>query len=513
VINQMADSVKSSKLWGGRFASDIDDLALAYSESTLADSRMIAEDIWGSEAHALMLGATGIIPEADLREILRWLEKAREEFEAGRLKLKPELEDVHMNVEWYLRQGAGPEMGGRLHTARSRNDQVVTDCRLHLRTRLLNAVELIAALQEVLLSIAGAHLDHVMPGYTHTQHAQPISVGFWLSGHAAALERDGQRLQEVFDRVNLCPLGACALAGTSLPTNRRLTAQLLGFDGLVEHALDAVQSRDFVLETLAALAILAADLSRIAEEIVLFSTYEYGLIELDDAFASGSSIMPQKKNPCMAELARSRTGLVYGRLVQALTMMKALPSGYNRDIQEDKPPLWEALDSLEATLRVIAGMIGTARLKLDRMAELPSANFATATELANWLVREHGLPFRTAHEIVGEVVGSLSREGKNFTDLERTRELLAQHDVETTRDMLSELLDPAACMRRHTSEGGTAPEQVARQITRLRSGMEQLRKWAAQRAQAIEDARELTSRLVQSVLEGTPLANTGLPEV
>jgi len=509
----MSESSKSSNLWGGRFAADIDDLALAYSESTLADSRMVEEDIWGSEAHAVMLAACGIIPEADLRETLRWLEKAREQFDAGALELKPELEDVHMNVEWYLREGAGPEMGGRLHTARSRNDQVVTDARMHLRTRLLATADLVADLQQVLLAIAAEHAETVMPGYTHTQHAQPVSVGFWLSGHASALERDGLRLRQAYDRVNRCPLGACAFAGTSLPTNRRLTARLLGFDGLVEHSLDAVQSRDFVLESLAVLAILASNLSRIAEEIVLFSTYEFGMLELDDAFASGSSIMPQKKNPCLAELARSRTGLVYGRLMQALTMMKAIPSGYNRDTQEDKPPLWEALDSVQDTLRVLAAMLKTARLKTERMAELPGANFATATELANWLVRERGLPFRTAHEIVGRVVGTLAREGKTFADLARTRELLAERDVEAEEDVLRELLDPAACMRRQTSEGATGPEQVRGQIVRLEATVEDLRAWVAERRSAVQQARELTERIVAAVLAGGALADAGVPEV
>jgi len=509
----MSKSEKSSNLWGGRFASEIDDLALAYSESTGPDSRMVAEDIWGSEAHAIMLAACGIIGEEDLREILRWLEKARKEFEAGRLKLRPELEDVHMNVEWYLREGAGPEMGGRLHTARSRNDQVVTDARLHLRQRLTAVARLVADLQKVLLDVAVEHVEDIMPGYTHTQHAQPMSVGFWLSAHASVLERDGQRLRQVYERVNRCPLGACAFAGTSLPTNRRLTARLLGFDGLVEHALDAVESRDFVLESLAALAILAADLSRMAEEIVLFSTYEFGMIELDDAFASGSSIMPQKKNPCMAELARARTGLVYGRLMQALTMMKGLPSGYNRDLQDDKPPLWEALDCVEDTLRIIAAMLSTAQLKTERMKKLPAANFATATELANWLVREKGLPFRQAHEIVGGVVGTLARAGKNFEDLEETQRLLAERGVEVGLEELGELLDPVACVGRQTSEGGTAPEQVRKQIQRLKAAEEDLRQWAQQAEEQVAQARELTAQIVARVLEGTPLAEAGLPEV
>jgi argininosuccinate lyase len=507
------EAPKSSKLWGGRFASDIDDLALAYSESTEADAAMVGDDIWGSEAHALMLAATGIIGEEDAREILRWLEKAREEWEAGRLELRRNLEDVHMNVEWFLREGAGPEMSGRLHTARSRNDQVVTDCRMHLRARLLDVAELTAGLMEATLARAREHVGDVMPGYTHTQHAQPISPGFWLSGHAAALARDIERLRQAYERTNLCPLGACAFAGTSLPTNRRLTAALLGFDGLVEHALDAVQSRDFALEALAALAILAANLSRMAEELVLFSTYEFGMVELDDSMASGSSIMPQKKNPCMAELARARTGRVYGRLMQALTMAKALPGGYNRDLQEDKPPLWEALDSIGETLAVIAAMYRTMRLKAERMAELAGANFAAATELANWLVRRRGLPFREAHAVVGGVVGDLARAGLTFADLGRTRELLAAAGQEVAEAELSELLDPAACMARHQSQGGTGPEQVRAQVARLEAEAAAAKGWAGERREALAAARAMTDAAIAAVLAGRLVAEAGLPEV
>ena len=504
---------KSSKLWGGRFAAEIDDQALAFSQSIEADSHMVAEDIWGSEAHAIMLAACGIISEDDLREILKWLEKALEEFEAGRLELRPELEDVHMNVEWYLREGAGTEMGGRLHTARSRNDQVVTDARMHLRSRLLDIIDAVVELQRALLELAAKHVEDVMPGYTHTQHAQPISPGFWLSAHAAGLARDIERLQAAYQRTNHCPLGACALAGTSLPTNRRLTAKLLGFDGLVEHALDAVQSRDFLLEALAALAILAANLSRLAEDIVLLSTYEFGMIELADEMASGSSIMPQKKNPCLAELSRARTGRAYGRLMQALTMMKGIPSGYNRDLQEDKPPVWEALESVEETASILAAMVSTMTLKTKRMEELAGANFAAATELANWLVRERGLPFREAHEIVGSVVGQLVREGKTFDDIDRVRELLAERGHEADAQTLEDLLDPKACMMRHRSEGSTGPEEVRKQIRRLTEAARAAEEWVAKRREALAEARETVRKIVAHVLAGKPLADAALPEV
>ena len=495
----------SEKLWGGRFSADMADLALAYSESTEADAPMVQEDIWGSQAHALMLARCGIIPEADLREILRWLEFARQEYEAGRMTLQPEREDVHMNVEFYLREHAGPEMGGRLHTARSRNDQVVTDCRMHLRARLLDVQEAVAALQKVLLVLAAEHTETVMPGYTHTQHAQPISVGFWLSGHAAAFARDQQRLGQTFTRVNRCPLGAAALAGTSFPTDRRLTAALLGFDGVEEHSLDAVGDRDFVMESLADLAILGVHLSRLAEEIVVFSTYEFGMIEVHDKHASGSSIMPQKKNPCLAELARGKTGRLVGRLMQSLMTFKGLISGYNRDLQEDKPPLWEALAIAESGARVLAETMRDATLKTERMRELVGKNFATATELANFLVRERGLPFRTCHEIIGSLVGALVKEGKTLDDHERVQALLAEAGQELTLHEIAGVVDPESCLRLQQSLGSTGPEPTAALIVNLEDARSDAAGVVAERRAALLAARQWTARLVEAVLEGQAL--------
>lgn len=495
----------SKKLWGGRFSADLSDIALAYSESTQADGRMTAEDIWGSEAHAIMLAACGIISETDLREILKWLEQARADWEAGRLELKPELEDVHMNVEMYLRRGAGPEFGGRLHTARSRNDQVVTDCKLHLRTRLLDIREKLADLQEALLQRAQGQEATVMPGYTHTQHAQPISLAFWLTSYVALFERDQERLAAAYKHTNTSPLGAAALAGTSFPTDRRLTAQLLGFESVQEHALDCVSARDFVAEALAALAILMANLSKLAEEFVLWSTWEYRLLEIDDAYASGSSIMPQKKNPCIAELARGKVGLVYGRLMQILTMMKALPSGYNRDLQEDKPPLWEALDTVESTLVALRAMMETVKFNTERMRELVRQNFATATELANYLVAEHGLPFRTCHEIVGGLVATLIREGKTLEDVERVQEYLQAHRVTLTKEEIVSVVDATACLYRQRSLGSTGPAEVRRMMRRLQRSVAKSRTETQQQREKINSARQKVAALVKRVLAGKGL--------
>ena len=499
----------STKLWGGRFAAEPAAVFLDYSQSIDTDACMAAEDIWGSQAHVLMLGKQGILTDGEVREILRCLEEARKHVEAGTLTLDPADEDIHMNLEKFVIRGAGAESGGKLHTARSRNDQVVTDSRLHLRSRLLDVLDALSALQQALLERAEGHERTVMPGYTHTQHAQPISVAFWLTGHAAALNRDQARLLSVFDRADACPLGSCALAGTSFPTDRRVTARLLGFARVEEHALDAVGSRDIYLEALSALAILHAHLSRMCEELVLFSTYEFGMVELSDALTSGSSIMPQKKNPCLAELARSRTGQMYGCLIQALTMMKALISGYNRDIQEDKPPLWEALDLTQQTLGAVAAMVRTMELRTERMAELAGANFATATELANWLVSERGLPFRKCHEIVGSLVKRLIDEKRPLGDVQRVAEVLAELGVEAEASELG-FLDPLKCLERQRSLGSTGPRETKRMLRALARQLAAQQKAAAQRRERVAAARARTATVVQRMLRGGSLARLDL---
>jgi len=499
----------STKLWGGRFTGEPSSIFLDYSQSIEADSRMAAEDIWGSQAHVLMLAKQGILTQSDARGILRCLEEARSHVEGGTLELDAADEDIHMNLEKYVTRGAGPEIGGKLHTARSRNDQVVTDSRLHLRNRLLDVSDRVSDLQAALLERATGQEQTVMPGYTHTQHAQPISVAFWLTGHMCVLARDQARLLAAFDRADACPLGSCALAGTSFPTDREMAARLLGFSRVEQHALDAVGSRDIVLEALAALAILHANLSRICEELVIFSTYEFGLIEIADEYASGSSIMPQKKNPCLAELARARTGEMYGRLMQALTMVKALPSGYNRDIQEDKPPLWAGLDLAERSLVAVAAMIRTMTLKPERMEALAAANFATATELANWLVRERGLPFRKCHEVVGGVVRQLAAEGKCLGDAGRVIDLLAEHGVEARPEEL-DFLAPVPCLNRQRSLGSTQPDEVRRMMAQLGDQLTAHRGQVAQLRERIACARRATAEAVQHVLGGGSLADLRL---
>ena len=496
----------TKKLWGGRFRKDMTSAVESYSQSIDTDSRMVREDIWGSQAHAIMLAAQGIVTEDDLREILRWLEKARADFESGDFQLKAELEDVHMNVESYLIEGAGAELGGKLHTARSRNDQVVTDTRLRAREEMIEIERGVVALVRVLLDVAEANGDAVCPGFTHTQIAQPITVGFWASAHASALMRDLERLAAVYRHINLNPLGACASAGTSFPTDRRLTTRLLGFDAPLEHALDAVSARDFVAETCAALAILAVNISRLAEEIVWWSTPALGMVEVDDAYATGSSIMPQKKNPCVAELARARTARSVGLAAQALTLIKGLPLGYNRDVQEDRHALWRAFDAVGPSLEVMAGQMATLKINRERMAQLAGEGFSTATELANYLVSERGVPFRESHRIVGDLVAKLVEAGKTLDDLEMTRRLLADAGHEVPVDTLRALLDAAHAVASYRSLGSTSPAEVKRMIADLRSRIDSTDADIAARAQRIDDARRLTADIVAGVLAGKPLA-------
>ena len=488
-------------LWGGRFSTSLTTETVAFTQSVEADTRLIGYDIWGSQAHAIMLARQGIISDDELREILRWLQKAEEDFRNGKLTLDANKEDVHMNVESYLIENAGREFGGKLHTARSRNDQVLVDAHLYIREEILNVQRGLAALCDAFLEIAENHFDTVMPGYTHTQHAQPISLGFWATAYVSMFLRDQKRLQAAYALANTNPLGACALAGTTFPIDRHLTTKLLGFDAPHEHALDVISSRDFIAETLFALSLIMANLSRISEEIVYWTTYEFGMAVLDDAYSFGSSIMPQKKNPDIAELTRGRTGRVYGALFDLLTNLKGLPMGYNRDFQEDKPPLWEAFDIVKACLGVLPGLLATTDFREERMAELANANFATATELANYLVTEHGISFRECHEIVGWLVGELVKQDKTFADWGATQELLKQKDVDISVAQLQQVLDAELAIRNNRSLGGTSPDEVHRMCEAFEEQLNNIALQVYTRQTQIDDAHRETLRTVEEVLK------------
>ena len=490
----------NNALWGGRFSTSLTTETIAFTHSIETDTRLIGYDIWGSQAHAIMLARQGIISDADVREILRWLQKAETDFQNSDFTLDPNKEDVHMNVESYLIENAGREFGGKLHTARSRNDQVLVDAHLYIRDEILNVQRGLSSLCEAFLHIAKVHTDTVMPGYTHTQHAQPISLGFWATAYVSMFLRDQKRLQSAYTLANMNPLGACALAGTTFPIDRHLTTKLLGFDAPHEHALDVISSRDFIAETLFALSLVMANLSRMSEEIVYWTTYEFGMAVLDDAYSFGSSIMPQKKNPDIAELTRGRTGRVYGALLDLLTNLKGLPMGYNRDFQEDKPPLWEAFDVVKACLGLLPELLRTTDFRTERMAELANANFATATELANYLVKEHQISFRECHEIVGGLVGELVQQEKTFADWKLTQELLKQREIDVPIEQLKQILDAELAIQNNQSLGGTSPAEVRRMIDNFEGQLNEIASHIDACQTQIGDAHQETLRIVDKVL-------------
>ena len=494
-------------LWGGRFSTNLSTETIAFTHSIDADTRLIGYDIWGSQVHAIMLEHQKIISKTDLRVILHWLRKAEEDYQNGNFTLDPNKEDVHMNVESYLIENAGSEFGGKLHTARSRNDQVLVDAHLYIRDEIRNIQHGLSTLSETFLNIAKEHVNTVMPGYTHTQHAQPISLGFWATAYVSMFLRDQKRLQAAYTLANMNPLGACALAGTTFPIDRNLTTKLLGFDSIHEHALDVISSRDFIAETLFALSLVMANLSRLSEEIIYWTTYEFGIATLDDAYSSGSSIMPQKKNADIAELTRGRTGRVYGALFDLLTNLKGLPLGYNRDFQEDKPPLWEAFDIVNDCLTVLPQLLRTTKFNTERMLELTNANFATATELANYLVKEHQRSFRDSHEIVGWLVGELIKQGKSFLDWESTHALLKQKDINIPILEIQQILDARCALQNNKSLGGTSPAEVNRMIETLERQINEITTTINNYQKQIDNARNETLRIINEALK-EPKPNT-----
>ncbi len=465
----------SSKLWGGRFSKDLDASLDAWGESTTLDSRMVDEDLWGSQAHVAMLGRQSIIPMSDAAAILKELLKLQDSYLAGGWQLETQHEDVHMNVEHRVIGALGLEIGGKMHTARSRNDQIPLDIKLHLRRQLHKLRRDICSLLELFLARAEENTDAVMVSYTHTQHAQPISVAFWLSHYGAALLRDLDRLGRAHDLVDCNPLGAAAIAGTSFPTDRELTTRLLGFQKLQVHALDATSSGDFALETVSALAILMTTVGRLAEELILWSSYEFRTVILDDAFATGSSIMPQKKNPSVVELLRGRAARMNGILVSAFSIFKGLPSGYNRDVNEVKRVLWEALDLTQASMEFLPGVISSTKFDTTRMEQLAYDNFATATHLANYLVEHHQVPFRKAHHVVGSLVGLLVRQHMTMANQQVCLDFLLDEGISISASELEQIVTPSQVMRSAQSLGGTSPESVESMLKQMTSKLHEHR--------------------------------------
>ena len=448
-----------NKPWGGRFQGGTDARVEAFTESVSFDYRLAPYDITASIAHAEMLGAQGIITKADARKIVTGLKTILRDVEANEFEFHADLEDVHMNVEAALTKRIGAA-GGRLHTARSRNDQVATSLRLWLRNRVDEVQEALLALRRALLVQAESHVDTVMPGYTHLQRAQPVSLAHHLLAYSQMLRRDGERFGEVRARVNVLPLGSGALAGASHPIDRKGVAKKLGFTSVAENSMDAVSDRDFALEFTSAAAIAMMHLSRLGEEVVLWASGEFGFVELADSFATGSSLMPQKKNPDVAEIVRGKSGRVFGDFIALLTLMKGLPLTYNRDMQEDKESLFDAADSLLACLGVMAPMVESMRFQPQAMAKAAEGGYMTATDLADAMVRR-GVPFRQAHEAAGRAVRIAIDKGVALKEL--SAKDLKQADSLLDMDDLAET-DLEKSLRSRNSLGGASRRSVRAQI-------------------------------------------------
>jgi len=446
------------RLWGGRFSTAPDEVAAQYTASILFDNRMVREDIRGSVAHVRMLGKQGIVAPEEAAEIERGLWLIWDEVEAGTFDFSVQDEDIHTAVENRLRALIGP-LQGKLHTGRSRNDQVITDVRLWTKGALLEISSGVLNLIGALADVATQHVETVMPGYTHTQRAQPVVLAHHLHAYSTMLLRDLQRLRQAYERADVSALGSAAMAGATYPLDREFVASDLGFGGITANSMDAIADRDFVLDALYAFSLVQLHLSRLSEELIYWSSGEFRFIEISDAYSTGSSIMPQKKNADVAELTRGRSGRVFGNLLGTLTMLKGLPLTYNSDMQEDKEALFEAFDTLHKALLVYPGMIRTIRVRKDRMAEAAIADFILATDAADLLAR-NGVPFRDAHEVIGSLVGRCTAEGKTFADL-TDAEWAAIHPVFANQ---KPPLTAEESVALRDLPGGTAPRQVERAL-------------------------------------------------
>ncbi|MBV6685355.1 argininosuccinate lyase [Bacillus sp. JRC01] len=454
------------KLWGGRFTKKPEEWVDEFNASISFDQELVMEDIEGSKAHVTMLKKCGILSAEEADQILGGLNELEEKAAAGSLEFSTQYEDIHLNLEKLLIDTVG-EVGGKLHTGRSRNDQIATDMHLFLKKRVEEVIGLIGEFQEAILKQAEDNIETMIPGYTHLQRAQPISFAHHLMTYYWMLDRDKERLNDSMKRIDLSPLGAGALAGTTFPIDRAYSAELLGFSGVYENSLDAVSDRDFILEFLSNSAILMTHLSRLAEEFILWSTEEFHFIELDDSFTTGSSIMPQKKNPDMAELVRGKTGRVNGNLLSLLTVLKGLPLAYNKDMQEDKEGMFDTVKTVIGSLKIFTGMMDTMTVNKDVMEEAVGTDFSNATELADYLAAK-GMPFRKAHEVVGKLVLHCIEQGYFLKDV--TLATYQQHS-ELIESDIYDIIAPSAAVKRRNSYGGTGFEQVKIQIEKAKGAL------------------------------------------
>ncbi|MFD0714980.1 argininosuccinate lyase [Paenibacillus sp. GCM10027626] len=462
-----------SKLWGGRFTKKTDQLVEEYTASITFDKELAEEDIQGSLAHVTMLGKQGILPAADVETIKDGLHRVLQKIKRGEMEYSIADEDIHMNIEKTLIDEIGP-VGGKLHTGRSRNDQVATDMHLYLRKRVVEFVGLLQKLQDALIQQAKENLDTILPGYTHLQRAQPILFAHHMMAYVSMFGRDIERLQDSYKRINMLPLGAGALAGTTFPIDRHFVASQLNFDRVYENSLDAVSDRDFILEFLSHASIIMMHLSRLSEELIMWSSTEFHFVELDDAFCTGSSIMPQKKNPDVPELVRGKTGRVYGNLTGLLTVLKSLPLAYNKDMQEDKEGMFDTVRTLQGALQLFAPMIATMKVNKDRMRQAVNQDFSNATDIADFLVGK-GLPFRQAHEVIGKTVLYCIQQGKYLLDL--TLDEFKQFSTLFDERIYS-VLQPEQVVDARNVYGGTARPQVSDAIARAEEQSAQTAAWA-----------------------------------
>ncbi|HEM4790432.1 TPA: argininosuccinate lyase [Streptococcus suis] len=451
--------MEAKKLWGGRFEASLEEWVEEFGASIRFDQKLAKYDIQGSLAHVKMLGQTGIVSQAEAQVIQAGLEELLEEYEAGKLVFDIRNEDIHMNIESLLTEKIG-SVAGKIHTARSRNDQVATDMHLYLKDTLFQVVDKLTNLRQILVDLAQEHVETIMPGYTHLQHAQPISFAQHLLAYYNMFSRDSERFAFNMQHTNVSPLGAAALAGTTFPIDRRMTSDLMGFAKPYSNSLDAVSDRDFILEFLSNASILMMHMSRLCEEIINWCSHEYQFVTLSDTFSTGSSIMPQKKNPDMAELIRGKTGRVYGNLVGLLTVMKSLPLTYNKDLQEDKEGMFDTAETVLISIDILAGMLKTMTVHKERMAQSTEKDFSNATELADYLASK-GLPFRQAHEIVGKLVLECSKAGHYLQDV--SFETYQAISPLIQADIYDALFSKVAVSRRN-SLGGTGFESIADQL-------------------------------------------------
>lgn len=483
----------------------MDERAAKFISSLEEDKEILIEDIIGTEAHDIMLYEQGIISKEELRRILRALEKLKGEAERGTLKIEGGYEDIHEYLEAKVVEEEGIEVGGKLHTARSRNDQVALDIRMRTRSWLNRVSGALLDLIEALLAFASREVDTPMILYTHTQHAQVGSFAHYLLAQADALFRDYERLAECYNRVNLSPLGACAIGGTRFPINRRRTAELLGFDGIVENSVDAVSSRDFELEVAGALAILMSNLTRMAEDLILWSSTEFGFVEIADEYASTSSVMPQKKNPCTLEVLRGKSGEVFGSLASLFTILKAIPTGYNRDLQEAKTPLWKCFKAVEQSLEVLTGVMKTLNLKRERIEEAIEGSYATAVDLAEALTASGLLSFREAHKLVGALVKEMASKGRRFASLapkeiEETSWKTLGKTVKVGEEELAAITDPRRSLSERRSAGSPSPEEVRKMLSKRKTKLNECKEALQERVNKINKALERLSSLVKEYL-------------